>query len=60
MSITSKELSWIEDQLTLEQLLITKYRSAAENATDAAVAGKMASIAQRHEEHYNTLLKHLN
>ena len=58
MAITSKELSWIEDQLTLEQLLIKKYRSVAENATDAAIAGKMASIAQRHEQHYNTLLKH--
>lgn len=60
MSITSKELSWIEDQLTLEQLLIKKYRLASETATDAAIAGKMASIAQRHEQHYNTLLKHLS
>lgn len=60
MALTSKELSWIEDQLTLEQLLIKKYRDASKSADDAAIAGKMASIAERHEKHYNTLFKHLN
>lgn len=59
MALTSKELSWIEDQLTLEQLLIKKYRTAAETTTDTAIAGKMRSIAERHEQHYKTLLNHL-
>lgn len=60
MAITEKELSWIEDQLTLEQLLITKYRAAAENANDSAIQTKMTEIAAKHENHYNTLLSHLN
>lgn len=60
MPLTSKELSWIEDQLTLEQLLIEKYRTAAESATDAAISSKMTQIASQHEQHYNTLLGHLN
>ena len=28
MALTSKELSWIEDQHSLEQLMVKKYRMA--------------------------------
>lgn len=60
MPITEKELSWIEDQLTLEQLLISKYRNAAQNVNDAKIQSKLIEIAAKHENHYNTLLSHLN
>lgn len=60
MPITEKELSWIEDQLTLEQLLIAKYRNAAQNVNDSKLQLKLNEIAAKHESHYNTLLSHLN
>ena len=60
MPITEKELSWIEDQLTLEQLLIAKYRNAANNVNDSNLQSKLNEIASKHESHYNTVLSHLN
>ena len=60
MALTAKELSWIEDQLTLEQQLITKYCTAAQNANDSTISSKLGEIATKHESHYNTLLSHLN
>ena len=60
MALTSKELSWIEDQLTLEQLLVSKYRLAASTATDEAIKSKMEKIADRHQQHFDRLLGHLN
>ena len=60
MALTAKELSWIEDQLTLEQQLIKKYRDAAQCANDSALSSKLTEIATKHESHYNTLLSHLS
>lgn len=59
MSITSKELSWLEDQLGLEELLIKKYRMAESMATDEAIRAKMKNTADRHQQHFNKLLGHL-
>lgn len=57
--LTSKELSAIEDQLSLEQLLISKYTSAANSATDPQIKTKLTDIANKHTEHFNKLYKHL-
>ena len=59
MSITSKELSWLEDQLNLEELLIKKYRMAESMATDEVIRNKMKSTADKHQQHFNKLMSHL-
>lgn len=58
-NISSKELSAIEDQLSLEQLMIKKYRQAAAIAADPQIKSKLESIAVKHQNHFNTLYKHL-
>lgn len=59
MSITAKELSWLEDQLGLESLLIKKYRQAASETSDGELKSKCESIAKQHESHYNQLMNYL-
>ena len=57
--ITSKELSAIEDQLSLEQLMVKKYRQSAKLASDPQIKAKLESIANMHSQHFNMLYKHL-
>ena len=59
-NLTSKELMALEDQLGMEQLLITKYHSTANQTTDPALKSKCQQMAQKHQEHYKKLLCHLN
>jgi len=58
-NLTSKELSALEDQLGYEKILISKYHTFANLASDPQIKSKYQSVAQRHQEHYNKLLKHL-
>ena len=59
-NLTSKELTAIEDQLGMEQLLVKKFNSVASTTGDSELRTKCEKIAKKHEEHYNTLLSHLN
>jgi len=59
MPLTEKELSWIEDQLDHEQVMINKFTEYAEMTTDPQLKSLCQEIAQRHENHFNTLLQHL-
>ena len=59
-SISSKELSAIEDQLNYEQLLIKKYKTTASQCSDKTLSAKFLSIADKHQQHFNTLLNYLN
>ena len=58
--ITSKELTAIEDQLNMESLLVTKYRTFAEQCTDPTLRTKCTQIADKHQAHFNTLINYLN
>lgn len=60
MALTSKELSWIEDQLSLEQLMVKKYRMAETMGGDEVIRTKMKNAADRHQQHFDKLLGHLN
>lgn len=60
MSITSKELSWIEDQLSLEQLMVKKYKIAENLTEDKVLKNTIQSAGERHQKHYNKLLSYLN
>ena len=59
-NLTSKELTALEDQLGMEQLLIAKYKSVAGMTTDPKIKTKCEQIAAKHQEHYKRLLNHLN
>ncbi len=59
-NLTSKELSALEDQLNYENLLITKYRTFAEQCTDPTLKSKCSSIADKHQDHFNTLMYYLS
>ena len=53
-NLTAKELSALEDQLSMEQLLV------AGMATDQEIKTKCEQIANKHQEHFNRLMSHLN
>lgn len=59
-NLTSKELSALEDQLGAEQLLVKKYQLVSQMTSDPQIRTKCDQIAQKHQEHFNRLMTHLN
>jgi len=59
-NLTSKELTAIEDQLGMEQLLVKKFNSVALTTSDNELRTKCEKIAKKHQQHYDTLYGHLN
>lgn len=59
-SLTSKELSAIEDQLSGEKLLISKMKAYSQGCSDAELKQKYEDLACKHQQHYNKLLGFLN
>lgn len=59
-NLTSKELSAIEDQLTMEQTLIKKYQLYATQTSDPQLKTKCEQISAKHQNHYTRLLSQLN
>ena len=58
--LTSKELTALEDQLTMEQALIKKYKMYAQQCSDPQIRTKCEQIAAKHQSHYTRLLGQLN
>ena len=59
VNLTSKELTAIEDQLSHEQTLIKKYQAMACLCSDTAIANELNGYAQRHQQHFDTLVSFL-
>jgi len=59
-NLTAKELSAIQDKLGVEDNIIRKYRMYAQSAQDPQIRQKCVEIANKHQEHFNTLMGHLN
>ena len=59
MNLTSKELSALEDQLASEQTLIKKYQAMACLCNDAQIQQELNGFAQKHQQHFNTLMTFL-
>ena len=59
-NLTAKELSAIQDHLAVEENIIRKYRMYAGTTQDSAIKQKCEEIANRHQQHFNTLMGHLN
>ncbi len=59
MNITSKELSSIESQLEKEEMLVKKYRAFSSLCSDAQLKSTCNRIADKHQQHFNTLMGYL-
>ena len=57
--ITAKELSAISDLLTMEQNLVAKYKSYAEQTADSVLKNQYEQIATRHQRHFDELYANL-
>ena len=59
-SISTKELSGLEDILGIEQTLASKYQTYAGMCKEPALSKKFTAVASRHQKHFNTLVNYLN
>ncbi|MBQ2695723.1 MAG: spore coat protein [Clostridia bacterium] len=59
MNLTTKELMALEDQLENEQVLVKKYREFANKCQDGQLKAKCNQIADKHQQHFNTLMGYL-
>ena len=54
-TLTSKELSSIEDQLTAEKTIITKFNHYADETNDLQLKSMLQDVANRHQSHFDRL-----
>jgi len=57
--ISDKELLYLKDFLSWELLAIKKYSAAAGVCQDPNLRTLLDAAGKRHQQHYNTLLSHL-
>lgn len=60
MTVTAKELSAIEDQLSGEKLLVTKCKAYGQMCDDPELKKTCETMAGKHQAHYDALLQFLN
>ena len=58
-SLTSKELTALEDQIGQEQVLVKKYKAMACLCNDNQIRSSLDCIADKHQQHYDTLMTFL-
>lgn len=58
-NLTSKELSALEDQIGQEQTLVQKYQAMANMCNDAQIKQCMNDCANKHQQHFNSLITFL-
>ena len=58
-NLTSKELSALEDTIGSEQTLVKKYEAMACLCTDTKIQRDFGNFANKHRQHYNTLVSFL-
>jgi hypothetical protein len=56
---TDRELQSLQEQLFLEELAVHKMRSYEGQLTDPELQKVVTSLREKHEGHYNTLMRHL-
>ena len=57
--LTSKELTALEDQISHEETLVKKYEAMACLCNNVSIQQEFNSIADKHRNHYNTLVSFL-
>jgi len=60
MSLTSKELLLVQDNIKFAENSIKFMQGCAEMATDAQVKGLCQSMAKDHQQDLQVLIKHIN
>ncbi len=58
-NLTTKELTALEDQAGCEQVLVKKYKAMACLCSDTKLQGDLNCMADKHQQHYNTLMTFL-
>jgi len=58
-NLTSKELTALEDQIGYEQTLVKKYEAMACLCTDTKIQQSLNGYANKHRQHYNSLVSFL-
>ncbi len=58
--LTQKELWALEDHLSRERFLVSKFSNYAQQLSDPELKGLCSQVAQKHRQHYDALLQHLN
>ena len=58
-NLTSKELGALEDQIGQEETLVKMYEAMASLCNDTKIQNELNSFANRHRQHYNTLVTFL-
>lgn len=56
--ITTKDLSYLKDQMTWELLAMKKCDHYTKECTDPEVKAMISRIGQMHQRHYQQLLRH--
>jgi len=59
-NLTTKELSALDDTIKHEQVLVKKYKAMACLAGDTKVQNDLNCIADKHQQHCDTLMSFLN
>ncbi len=59
-TLTAKELSAIQDLLSIEELNIKKFQMLADAAEDSELKKKFSDISHRHQKHFDKLYAQLN
>lgn len=60
MSLTTRELLYIQDNIKMTENSIKLMQSCAEMATDPQVKGLCQSMAREHQQDLQTLIRHVN
>jgi hypothetical protein len=60
MSLTTRELLYIQDNIKMTENSIKLMQSCAEMATDPQIKGLCQSMAREHQQDLQTLIKHVN
>jgi rubrerythrin len=60
MSLTTKELMLVQDNIKMAENSIKFLYTCADMATDAQVKGLCQSMAKEHQQDLTTLIKHIN
>ena len=58
-NLTSKELTALEDQIGYEQTLVKKYEAMACLCNDTKIQQDLTGYANKHRQHYNSLVTFL-
>jgi len=59
-TLTTKELSAIQDLLSVEELNIKKFEMLSQTTDDTTLQQKFKDISNKHQQHFDTLYSQLS